>query len=232
MQKMNRYLKNTLKTLGLATAGLLLFIGVYLLAAYGLSRISVHEAAAAQNGIPVYILTNGVHTDLVLPIRTEQIDWSREIRFDHTLGKDTAMQYVALGWGDKGFYLETPTWAELKFTTAFKAAFALSTSAIHATFYRELKEGPDCVKLQLSAEDYARLVTFVRNSFTPGPDGHFIPIATSAVYGKNDTFYEARGSYSLFRTCNTWANDGLKSCGQKACLWTAFDTGIFYHYAK
>ena len=57
-------------------------------------------------------------------------------------------------------------------------------------------------------------------------------INTDAVYGKNDAFYEANGSYSLFHTCNTWANNGLKACGQKACFWTPFDSGIFYHYDK
>ena len=49
-------------------------------------------------------------------------------------------------------------------------------------------------------------------------------------YGKNDAFYEATGRYSLFHTCNTWTNNALKIAGQKACVWTPFDTGIFYHY--
>lgn len=44
----------------------------------------------------------------------------------------------------------------------------------------------------------------------------FIP--TDAVYGINDAFYDAKGKYSFFETCNTWANDGLKEAGQKARL--------------
>jgi hypothetical protein len=35
----------------------------------------------------------------------------------------------------------------------------------------------------------------------------------------------------MFHTCNTWANNGLKSCGQKAALWTPFDSGIFGQYS-
>jgi hypothetical protein len=50
------------------------------------------------------------------------------------------------------------------------------------------------------------------------------------VYGDNDAFYEAIGSYNLFKTCNTWTNNALKSCGQKACFWTPFESGIFYQY--
>ncbi len=46
----------------------------------------------------------------------------------------------------------------------------------------------------------------------------------------DDAFYEAKGSYSFMKTCNTWANSALKSAGQKAALWTPSDKGIFRHY--
>jgi len=44
------------------------------------------------------------------------------------------------------------------------------------------------------------------------------------------SFYEATGSYRFYHTYNTWANKGLVECGQKASIWTIFDTGIFNHY--
>ena len=49
-------------------------------------------------------------------------------------------------------------------------------------------------------------------------------------YPQLNSFYEAKGSYSFFYTCNTWANNGLKAMGQKAALWTPSDFGIFQHY--
>ena len=61
-------------------------------------------------------------------------------------------------------------------------------------------------------------------------NGKVIFIPTDAVYGINDAFYDAKGKYSFFETCNTWANDGLKEAGQKAALWTPSDLGIFQHY--
>lgn len=222
----------TLKITGIAILALVCLIGIYLLSAYILSRISVDRESQTQNNISIYILTNGVHTDLVVPIKTEQIDWSKEVKFANTVGKDSLFEYVGFGWGDKGFYLETPTWADLKVSTAFKAAFALSTSAIHATFHNDLVEGADCVKINISKEQYSRLVRYIQNSFRTDSAEHLIHIQTNANYGKEDAFYEAKGSYHLFHTCNTWANNGLKSCGQKASLWTPFDTGIFYQYTS
>lgn len=69
--------------------------------------------------------------------------------FSQTKGKNTDFNYIAFGWGDKGFYLDTPTWADLKFSTAFKAAFWMGQSAMHTTYYREVKEGEDCKRLCL-----------------------------------------------------------------------------------
>lgn len=202
----------------------------YALSAYTLSRMGVEAEPSTSQDISIYILTNGVHTDIVLPIKTDFIDWSKDIKFENTRSEDTTFQYVALGWGDRGFYLETPTWADLKFSTAFKAAFGLSKTAIHATFYQELKEGKNCVKIKISANQYQKLIEYVKKSFKTDSENHFVCIQTDARYGKSDAFYEATGRYSLFHTCNTWTNNALKIAGQKACVWTPFDTGIFYHY--
>lgn len=209
-----------------------LLVGLYLLAAFGLSRITVAAKPAVNSNIDMYILTNGVHTDLVMPVRNSQIDWSKSILFSNTKGGDTTAQWIAFGWGDKGFYLETPTWADLKFSTAFKAATGLSTAAIHATYYRSMREGDDCIHTTIDSAKYAQLIAYIQESFKRGGDNQVMHIETNANYGDTDAFYEAKGSYSLFHTCNTWANSGLKACGQKACWWTPFDKGIFYQYRK
>ncbi|MGF6928602.1 uncharacterized protein (TIGR02117 family) [Chitinophaga sp. W2I13] len=225
-------MKKMLKITGYSLSALVLLISIYLLAAYTLSRMSTNREIVSDADIAIYILTNGVHTDLVLPVRTAQIDWSTRIPFSNTTGKDTTAQWLAFGWGDKGFYLETPTWADLKASTAFKAAFSLSTAAIHATYYRNISEDESCRRIMVNKEQYARLVHYISNSFRTPAGEMPVYIATNANYDRNDAFYEAKGSYHLFYTCNTWANNGLKSCGQKACRWTIFDTGIFYHYRK
>lgn len=221
------------KTYLISLYTILSFIGLvlmYIVTAYVLSRIQVDEEANAKDEVEIFIKTNGVHTDIVMPVKSAQIDWSRETKYANTKSNDTTAQYLSIGWGDKGFYLETPTWADLKASVAFNAAFALSTTAIHATFYQKIVENEACRKILVSREQYVRLVKYVTDSFKKDKNGHFINIKTKANYGNTDAFYEANGSYSIIHTCNTWANNGLKTCGQKACLWTPFDTGIFLKY--
>ncbi len=203
----------------------------YALAAIVCSLIPVNgrNSEATKGDISIYILSNGVHTDLVLPIKNEYKDWGEELKVERTLSKDTAVRYIAFGWGDKGFYLDTPSWAELKFGTAFRAAFSLSTSAMHTTFYRYMYEGDNCIRLDVNEETYRKLVTLIDNRFDKDKDGHYIYIAGHS-YDYNDSFYEAKGSYNLFFTCNTWVNSTLKHVGLRACLWTPADKGIFYQY--
>ncbi|MES2691011.1 MAG: TIGR02117 family protein [Bacteroidota bacterium] len=223
-------MKKALKIIAIILGSMAAFVVLYFAFAYTLSRIGVNKTQSEKGDIPVFILTNGVHTDIMVPVHTPVIDWSREIRFSNTRRKDTLAQWVAFGWGDKGFYLETPTWADLTFSTAFKAMFGLSHSAIHATFHDQLKEDERTRALYLSETQYKKLVGYIQESLQL--DGQKMPvyINTSANYGNDDAFYEGTGSYSLFHTCNTWANNGLKACGQKACFWTPFDTGIFDQY--
>ncbi len=104
----------------------------------------------------IYILTNGVHTDIVMPTKSEQIYWNKKIHYKNTIAADSTYQYITMGWGDKGFYLETPEWSDLKASVAFKAALGLSTTVIHATYYKTMKTGKDCKSILISKEQYQR----------------------------------------------------------------------------
>lgn len=224
-------MKNIFKYTVYTIAGVIAFLLLYLLAGYALSRIAVDKEANQRDEVAIYIKTNGVHTDVVVPVKNDQFDWSKEIKFSNTHLADTSRsKWLAMGWGDKGFYLQTPNWSDLKMSVAFKAMTGLSTTAIHATFYDTLQEDASCKKIMVSSIEYARLTKYILNSFQQDAAGHVVTIVTTANYTNADAFYEAKGRYSLFHTCNTWANNALKACGQKACLWTAFDTGIFLQY--
>ncbi|WP_312075814.1 TIGR02117 family protein [Chryseobacterium sp.] len=211
-----------------------IFLGLillYALLAYLLPFIETSEKKTTDaKTIPIYIYTNGVHTDIVMPVKNNITDWSEKIPFENVKSKKTDYKYVGIGWGDKGFYLDTPTWADLKASTAFKAAFWLSDSAMHCSFYSEVKEAEDCKKIMISEQQYRDLINFVDAKFDKDEAGNYIFVKTDAVYDDNDAFYDAKGTYSFLYTCNTWANDALKAAGQKAAWWTASDYGIFQHY--
>lgn len=225
--RMKKMLLIIIKIIGFIIGVVFLYIILGLLIPY----IPVNaEKTDEPKTIELYILTNGVHTDLVVPVKTKYVDWSEKLPFENTKGKQTDFNYISFGWGDKGFYLDTPTWAQLKPSTAFKAAFWLGESAMHCTYYKKMQLGDDCKKMMITEQQYQNLIKFIDDRFDKDVSGKYILIKTDAVYGKDDAFYDAKGSYNFTYTCNTWANNGLKAAGQKAALWTPTDFGIFQHY--
>jgi uncharacterized protein (TIGR02117 family) len=230
---MKNGLVRVFKGLGFAIAGLLCLIIIYGIITWLLFYFPVNRDAALKGSkdLSIFVLSNGVHTDIVVPVKNNIMDWRKITPFKNTDSKDTTFQYAAFGWGDKGFYLETPEWSDLKASTALKAMFHLGSTAIHVDFVRSLQPGDHCKEIRISNEQYQKLVSFLLKSFRFDKNGNSILITThNDGYGTDDAFYEAKGAYDIFHTCNSWANDALLACDQKACIWTPVDKGILHQY--
>ncbi len=164
-----------------------------------------------------FITTNGIHLDVVVPK-----DFFAEDNWAGLTIPDR-VQYVAVGWGDKGFYLETPTWDDLKLSTALQALFWKSETAMHLTYYT--RKPTSWRAIELCPEQIADLQTYMLDSFEKTKDGRVMEIL-GAGYTDSDLFFEAVGNYSVFRTCNNWANQALKAAGVKTAVWSPFDWGV------
>lgn len=169
----------------------------------------------------IYFNTNGIHLDIIIP----KNDIDSLLLKGINSGPDD--KYLSFGWGDKDFYLNTREWKDLTFKTAFKALFLNSKTLLHVTRYRtkyvEWKE------IKISAGELQKLNHYILQTFKTKKDGMKI-ILKNKGYSNNDDFYESKGSYSVFKTCNTWVNAGFKESGLKACLWTPFDFGLLHKY--
>ena len=224
-------IKSLFKLIIKLIGGFLLFILLYFISAFGISSIEVNSdfKETSKDSIEIHLLTSGVHADLVLPFQNQWMDWSKYVSPKDTKSKDSTFKHVAFGWGDKGFFLETKTWDDISFNTTFKALFFLGSGAMHVTFHDQLNVSEKCIKISISKDNYMQLVKYIVNSFRFNESGVTQKIDGES-YFENDAFYEANRTYSLFYTCNTWANNGLKSAKLKACLWTPFDSSIFKKY--
>ena len=216
--------------------GLILFAILYFIADAVFSRISASKSSPSSSSklYTVYLLSNDVHTDIVFPVQTDLIDWRKVFPTSDTKSKDSTYNCVAIGWGDKGFYLNTPEWKDLTFKTAFVAAVGIGETALHVTYHHQIKENNLCYKIEIDENQYQQLINHVLESLETKGDKKPIYIETTAQYGDSDAFYEALGSYSMFYSCNTWTNNALKKADLPSGIWTVFDKGIlrWYGYKK
>jgi uncharacterized protein (TIGR02117 family) len=215
-----KYLKIIIKYIGRAVLGAFSLVLLYFFIAFLLSVIPKNaEAVTCAEKETIYLISNGIHLDFVL--NRNQIDTLllEDLKIPETV------KYVAFGWGDKDFYLHTPTWAALKMSTLVSALFLKSESAMHVTNY--YYKSKDFVALPLCNSQIEDLKVYIESSFVKDSTEKVIGIGYG--YGKNDTFYEAIGSYNAIKTCNEWVNIGLKKANVKTAVWSPFDKGVLYH---
>ena len=216
------------KVLARSVEFLFAFVACYLTIALLFMSISV-GGILEKKGITIFMKSDGIHTDFVFPVQNNSIDWRKLISPENTKGKDSTLKYIAIGWGDQGFFLNTPVWADLKASTAFNACFYLGKSAIHANYLNELDCKFEHVQFVVSERQYKKLYEYV-NQTLKRDKGNKIACIKNRGYWKTDSFYESNGSYGLFNTCNSWINGGLKAAKLPACLWSPFNSGIFNKY--
>lgn len=213
---------------------LLLISPILFLVLYGISIFIIsYIPVNGSNGddITIFVSSNGVHLDIVVPSKNEYYDWTNTFPQNHFNAVDSNFKYLSFGWGNQAFYLETPEWSDLKVSTAFNAMFGLGNAAMHVTYFKDIMENEQCIPIKINYENYSKLINYIKDYLIiTNQKAEQIP--NSQGYSYNDAFYKAGGSYNLFFTCNTWVNQALKKSGLRASLWTIFDKPILFHCKK
>jgi uncharacterized protein (TIGR02117 family) len=204
------------------TGWLLLIIGLAFLTGEIGGLIGTNrEWRAPDDGVTIYVETNGFHTGFVLPAQAEGIDWHAvfpptdvsDMRY-HATG---ATDHVAISWGERDFYLGTPEWRDIDPATMLRAATGSDATLIHVYHMRRPAEGRHARRLVISHDAYRRLSARLMQSVSVPEGGPLQPIAG---YGGDDAFYAGRGRYSLVNSCNVWTGDHLRSIGVRIGAWT------------
>jgi uncharacterized protein (TIGR02117 family) len=162
----------------------------------------------------VFLSTNGVHLDIILPVT------GAENKLLSGIWNPEEYQYLAFGWGDRNFYLNTPEWSDLTVKTAFSALFLRTNSLVHLTRYSHIQE--NWIEIGVTKKQLEIINRFLIDSFYRDSDGGKV-LLKDRGYFENDDFYEATGYYTCFKSSNSWVNSCCRKSGIKACLWTPFD---------
>lgn len=214
------FMKKALRYLRKLLLGLLLLVLSYGLLAMLLTFIPLsREMPACEKREAIYVSSNGVHLYFILPRSFF------EEAFLEKLNPPAGYSLIYVGWGERDFYRQTPTWSDLEWEVALKAGLWPTASAMHLHYYRRVL--PKWKKVKICPEQQEALQQFIQDSFEE-KEGGFRSLEAQG-YGPQDYFYEAKGSYTALYTCNTWVNQGLKAADIRACLWTPFDFGVLYH---
>ncbi|HEX8644714.1 MAG TPA: TIGR02117 family protein [Allosphingosinicella sp.] len=201
----------------------------YLNAAAFLGTVSANPGwEEAEEGVTIFIRTNGVHTWIVMPKKTDAIDWRRYAPPEHLADRRYgAASHIGVGYGNREFYLNTPTWADLTLPRALGAFSGGGRSLLHVEHIHDPRSETWQRPITLRRQEYAQLVSVILERFERAPDGRTIPVLGRG-YGPSDMFYEASGGYSFYLTCNEWTGRTLRRAGVRTGLWTPFSESIMW----
>jgi len=181
-------------------------------------------AAAGEGTRHILVLRNPIHTDIAIPVDDEV---RRRFHFLAVAGIPAdapEVRYIVFGWGGRAFYLETPTWSQVKAVPVLKA-LTLDASVMHVDVAGAIAEPhPDVAGFDVDEARFAALLDYIAASFQQGPDGPMV--IEDAGYSTYDRFYEANGHFNALVGCNTWTAAGLRTAGLRTGWWNPLPASL------
>lgn len=219
-----------LRRVGLYFFGSLLTI-IFLLAIAALTPRKWGTLPPSGNcDLKVFVSGDMMHTNLIVPVKTVVFDWHKYLDLEE-VGDRTPdnYRYLQFGWGDRIFYMETPSWAEMSIPSAVRALVLQNPSAIfvkgHETIPRYPGEELKCISL--GHADYLALMQYINASFQGDRRGRKLRLG-SGQDGESG-FYAAKGKYSMLKTCNSWTADALRSANVNTPVWGGLAPAVMFH---
>lgn len=202
---------------------LLALPALFLLAALAGSLLPLNRAwDEPADGTTIYLRSNGIHVDIVMPAEAEGLDWSAVLPPSHVAEAPAEVRWYGFGAGERRVYLETPTWSDITLKTLWSALTG-GERVLHVD--QTDRPGFELRAIRLRPEEYRRLWAAIRADFDGKPRRLNHP-----GYGLDDAFYESRGRASAINTCNQWVADKLRLAGVKTSAWSPFPAGLLWRY--
>ena len=76
------------------------------LSAWMMASLPLNEEQP-KGDITLFLVSNGVHTDVVMPLKMIFFDWSNVVNPKDTLSTNPQITHIGLGWGGTQFFIYT-----------------------------------------------------------------------------------------------------------------------------
>ena len=205
-----------LKNILIITLFIITLLAFYVLIAYGLTFFPSNPIGKDEKKTEsIYLLYSNLHSDIILPIATLDKKWKEKLP-QHIIN---SQGYLSFGWGDKAFYLNTPTWDDVKVAPTLKALFLNTPSIIYVKHYPKILYFKNLKTIKISKNQLRALEDGIFKSFD-------FKGKAQRGYGRDDLFYDSPYNYNLINTCNTWTGERLQDANISVSYWTPFSWNV------
>ncbi len=178
----------------------------------------------------VLLVANAIHTDIAFPADPDILARFGFLAEDGLPLDAPELAWLVIGWGGRAFYLETPTWADLKPGPAAKA-LTLDRAVLHAALGGAIAlPAEGVVVLDVSEREMTAMIDEVLATLVPDAAGR-PDVIEDAGYGEFDRFYEARGWFNVLVGCNLWTSRVLREGGFRTGWWNPLPVSLVWSVA-
>jgi len=183
------------------------------------------EMNKSSDKYTVYIINNNLHTGLVIPAKIEMSQKITALKYFHSFS------YIDIGWGEEKFYQEPKD----NFCMGARAILLPNTSVIRIEGYSSFTDdiigwSDYTVMLNLSKDQYTKLIMFIENSFRKDEGNELI--ITKQKHSGSIIFFKSVYKYHLFNTCNTWIAEALEASGLDVSPFFVISASQLYNEIK
>jgi uncharacterized protein (TIGR02117 family) len=176
----------------------------------------------------VYVLSNGFHSDIVLPVSEAPDLPIASGDFDAGL---SGARYLIVGWGSQTAYTSLLALSDLTPEIIVKALM-FDRSVMHVQPWSgSIESGEGVYPVALDDSQYRRLVAFISATFSTGGEAR-AELLDGITQGYGDVFYRARPRFSMFYGCNAWTGEALRTAGVPFGIWTPFAQSIEWNMRR
>jgi uncharacterized protein (TIGR02117 family) len=199
-------------------------LGIYMLAALIGSFIPANnDWRKPDEGIAIFVETNGVHVSLIVPVSAVGEDLSDLVRPGQLSDPTVYGTHLMVGWGHKAVYRNAETWDDVNSGDIASAIIGSDSTTLHIYHLTNPTPLPHRKMLRVSAAQYRGIIGQIRSTFRLDKSGRSIAYQ---AYRPDNLFYDSTGHYSAINTCNTWTGEVLKNAGVRIGIWTPMPGGI------
>ncbi|EBA17556.1 hypothetical protein RSK20926_07457 [Roseobacter sp. SK209-2-6] len=198
---------------------------VGLLAAYFLAALLGAVLPAGQEttapwGRPYRVLlaAGPIHYDFLIPLDAPTKAYFALLEPVLPELNHSEAAWLVLGWGAKDFYTTSGDYGDITLKAIGRGLFG-DSSVLRADVLGRIDPHLDLPEIAFSEGEYAAFLKALDASFARGSDG-VIQVLQHPGLTQSDRFFEARGRFHLFRTCNTWIARMIRASGRRFGLWT------------
>ncbi|MEQ8602939.1 MAG: DUF2459 domain-containing protein [Marivibrio sp.] len=164
-------------------------------------------ADAGPKDRTIWVVSNGWHTEIAL----DRVDLKASRAAPPEIEDLPEARYLSFSWGDRAYFKER----NQSLGAVIEAAITPTPAVLHLVGL----DGPPpeayahlaVYELSITEAGLERLVAAMSAAFTRDGEARAQPVAPGLM--TRSFFYDARGEFHLFNTCNTWTARMLRTAG-------------------